>query len=485
MSYSGGEYTPYTQYSAPNNQFATTYTPANQSQNQYGVPPYNPHTAPYQQNTTQYTYNAPYGQSNVQGGTSYAKSGSYGQEATSHQHSNTATSNNSNGSTSYNQAPPPSFNQTSPPSFNQAPPPSFNQTSPPSFNQAPPPSFNQTPPPLYNHTPAPNYKENTCSTYQQGSFNHQAPGYSQGPACPQQWISYPQQYPSYGQQGPSCTPGTEPFSQNTNSNPTTYGPTIGPQKPPKRPHMPPKLQTSFKQAKKTVAQPPQPITSMQPLQGGKSAVSMAHDLARQNGWTVNWFEESETGPPHAKVFSMKVTMGPYEVSGSARSKKLAKQDAAQLLVAQVSGNEVADIMKLPGFSGNVGQSGNTSEEYGPQLPQTAAQKIVSAGPSGGDNPISMLDHIVKKHKMGEPQYITINENGPLALQRFDIKVKVGDKEASGLGRSKKVAKRNAAQAMLDQLSRTQAGIEPPKKRIMFVKASSDTGTTTGSSNSAS
>ena len=460
MSYTGGEYTPYTQYNAPNNQFATTYTPANQSKNQYGIPPYNPCTAPYQQNTTQYTHNAPYGQSNVQGGTSYAKSGSYGQEATS-QYSNTATSNNSNGSTSYNQAPPPSFNQTSPPSFNQGP-----QT-----------SFNQTPPP--------NYNENTSFTYPQGSFHHQAPAYSQGPAHPQQWISYPQQYPSYGQQGPSCTPGTEPFSQNNNSNPTTYGPTIGPQKPPKRPKMPPKLQTSFKQAKKTVAQPPQPITSMQPIQGGKSAVSMVHDLARQNGWTVNWFEESEIGPPHAKVFSMKVTMGPYEVSGSARSKKLAKQDAAQLLVAQVSGNEVADIMGLPGFSGNAGQSGNTSEEYGPQLPQTAAQKTVSAGPSGGDNPISMLDHIVKKHKMGEPEYITMNENGPLALQRFDIKVRVGDKEASGLGRSKKVAKRNAAQAMLDQLSRTQTGIQPPKKRIMFVKASSETATTTASSNSES
>jgi double-stranded RNA-binding protein Staufen len=245
--------------------------------------------------------------------------------------------------------------------------------------------------------------------------------------------------------------------------------------------MPPRLQTSFKQAKKTAAKPPQPITSMKPLQGGKSAVSTVHDLAYQNGWTVNWFEESETGPAHAKVFSMKVTMGPYEVSGSGRSKKLAKQDAAQLLAAQVSGNEVADIMGLPGFTGNAGQTsqaGNTSEDYGPQLPQAAGQKTISVGPSGGDNPISMLDHVVKKHKLGEPQYITECENGPLALQRFDMKVKVNNMEASGLGRSKKVAKRNAAQAMLDQLSRTQTGIQPPKKRIMFVKASSETATNT-------
>ena len=481
MSYPGGGYTPYTQYGATSNQFTTTYTPASQSQNQYGVPPYNQNTTTYQQNTPRYSYNASYGQGNSSFNTYgqqdtqvYPQNNSYRQGPTSSQggqYPSAAPPYNSDGSApalnqpSYNQAPPSSHNQAPPP-FSYSQESQYNQTPTSSYNQAPPPSHNQAPPTSYNQEPSPNYQENTYPTYQQGS-------YQQGPSYPQrfpypQGANYPQQGNTYPPQNPSYRPQCPSYTSNE--------PVIGPQKPPKRPHMPHKLQTSFKQAKKTAAPPPQPVTSMQPLQGGKSAVSTVHDLAHQNGWTINWFEESETGPAHAKTFSMKVTMGPYEVSGSGRSKKLAKQDAAQLLVAQVTGNEVADIMGLPGFTGQAAHT--TSEDYGPQLPQSAGEKANSCPPSGGDNPISMLDHVVKKHKLGEPQYITVCENGPLALQRFDIKVKIDDKEASGLGRSKKVAKRNAAQAMLDQLSRTQTGIQPPKKRIMFVKASSETSNTT-------
>ena len=490
MSYTGQGYTPNPQYGTTNNQFATTYTPVNQSQNQYGIPPYNPYSSPYQQNSTQFPFNQPYaqnnffnphGQSNTTGVTSYPPNGSTMQEPNSKQrgqYSNVAPPNNSDGSKSTSNE---SYNEVPPPSCNPAPPPSFNQASPPSYNQAPPPSYNQAPPPSYNQRQPPSDVEKT-SNYWQGSSYQQGPAYSQGVTYPQQGITYPQQSQSYTSNEPNY-PEANPYSQNKTSHPPTYGPIIGPQKPPKRPHMPYKLQTSFKQAKKTTVQAPKPITSMKPLQGGKSAANTIHEIAQQNGWTINWFEESEAGPAHAKVFSMKVTMGPYEVSGSGRSKKLAKQDASQLLMAQVTGNEAADIMGLPGFAGNcsqTSQSGRTSEEYGPQLPQAPNQTTVSTGQSGVDNPISVLDHIVKKHKLGEPEYISVCENGPLALQRFDIKVKVNNMEASGLGRSKKVAKRNAAQAMLDQLSKTKTGIQPPKKRIMFVKASSDTATETGS-----
>lgn len=478
MSYTGQGYNPYSQYGATNNQFSTNYTPVNPSQNQYGVPPYNPYTSPYQQNTTQFPFNAPHAQQNnfcnpfrqpnTQGVTLHLPSGSNMQPPNSaqrRQYSNVAPPYNSDGSkyipneSSYNESPAPSYNEAPPLSYNEAPPPSYNEALPPSHADK---TSNCWQGSSYGQRQA--YSQN--ATYSQQGINH-----------PQQGFTYPQQSPSYTSNEPNYLPDANTFSQNTVSHAPTYGPIIAPQRPPKRPHMPHKLQTSFKQAKKTAVEAPKPTTSMKPLQGGKSAATTIHEIAHQNGWTINWFEESETGPAHAKVFSMKVTMGPYEVSGSGRSKKLAKQDAAQLLVAQVTGNEAADIMGLPGFAGNssqTGQSVNTSEEYGPQLPQAAKQTTVSAGASGVDNPISALDHVVKKHKLGEPEYITVCENGPLALQRFDIKVKVNNMEASGLGRSKKVAKRNAAQAMLDQLSRTKTGIQPPKKRIMFVKASTDT-----------
>ncbi|XP_028394368.1 LOW QUALITY PROTEIN: trithorax group protein osa-like [Dendronephthya gigantea] len=483
MSY--GEGYPY----GTTNNFATTYTPAEQSQNQYNMPPYNPYMAPPQQNTASqyYPYNTAYGNSSYntygqqesQGGSPYPPNGPYAQQPPT---------TTQGGQSYHSDGLRPPLNQP----YNQAPPPTFNQVSPPTFNQVPPQHNEPAPLPSYNQVPPPSNTENMLSHQvpfqQQGPTHQQGPCqsiYTEGQTNPQQGVSYPQLKPYQGQQGPSYptqdnAQGVGQFPQTSNYQPS-YSPTIGPQRPPKRPHMPQKFQTSFKQAKKSVALPPQTLTSMQPLQGGKSAVSTVHDLARQNGWTANWFEESETGPAHAKMFTMKVTMGPYEVSGSGRSKKLAKQDAAQLLVAQASGNEVADILGLPGFTAvNTSRSGNTSEDYGPQLPQNTDEKTspVSVQSDGGDNPISLLEHVARKHKLGEPQYISVCENGPLALQRFDIKVKVNNMEASGLGRSKKVAKRNAAQAMLDQLSKIKTGIQPPKKRIMFVKASSDANNTT-------
>lgn len=448
MSYTSGRFVPYAQYgSMMKQQFEITYTQSNPVSVSQCVSSYNPLTSPYHQNTIQHPNNAQYGQGgfNVQKhGTSYSQAGPYGQQpsATQGQYSNFIPPNSSN----YKNRP-------------------FNQASS---------SRHQTPLPTYNQAPPPNLIKNVSTNYQERPAIPQIPAYLH----PQQGIRYPQPHNSYAQTDSSFIPnkpsflqGTETCTNNANSYPITG---IGPQKPLKRPHMPPKLQTSFKHAKKSVAQPPQAITSMQPIQGGKSAVSSVNDIAYQSGWTVNWFEESETGPAHAKIFSVKATMGPYEVNGSGRSKKNAKQDAAQLLLAQVTGNEIADMIGLPP-SFTAGQTGNTSEDYGPQLPKVSDEKTIPAGQSGGDNPISELDHVAKKHKLGEPQYITICENGPLALQRFDIKVKVNNMEASGLGRSKKVAKRNAAQAMLAQLSKAKVGIQPPKKRIMFVKASSETG----------
>ena len=207
----------------------------------------------------------------------------------------------------------------------------------------------------------------------------------------------------------------------------------------------------------------QPPTMQLELRTGKSAVSELHELAVQIGETLSWVQESECGPAHCKLFSMKVTMGTQEATGSGRSKKIAKQVAAQSLLTKI--NEMSTA-----------QQGEAGQEYGPQLPQgnqtqhhallgnTETSKVAT------ENPVSKLQHITTKHNLGPPEYQVVNEDGAHALQRFDIKVKVKELESSGLGRSKKTAKRNAAQAMLDQLSKTNACIAPPIKRMTFVPA---------------
>lgn len=220
------------------------------------------------------------------------------------------------------------------------------------------------------------------------------------------------------------------------------------------------------------------IPTMQPqIRGGKSAVSELHEFAVQSGQTLDWVQESECGPAHCKLFSMKVTLGPHEVTGSGRSKKIAKQTAAQSLLAK--------LQETP-------KTVQQCHQYGPQLPAQTTTPTTTTTPVAENtpatttttpattptphgNPVSSLQQITAKHGLGCPEYQVVCENGPLALQKFDIKVKVKDMESSGLGRSKKTAKRNAAQAMLDQLSRTNAAIQPPQKRITFVRAVSTEG----------
>ena len=84
---------------------------------------------------------------------------------------------------------------------------------------------------------------------------------------------------------------------------------------------------------------PEPRTLQPPNKGGKSAVSELHEVAMQSGQHLEWIEESECGPAHCKLFSMKVVMGPHEATGSGRSKKIAKQCAAETLLKQFQGKE--------------------------------------------------------------------------------------------------------------------------------------------------
>ena len=196
----------------------------------------------------------------------------------------------------------------------------------------------------------------------------------------------------------------------------------------------------------------QPLTPSVQIPGtsGKSPVSAVHELAVQLGETLEWMQVSECGPAHCKLFSMKVTMGSYEAIGSGRSKKIAKQVAAQSLLLQIQESSKT-------------QHTNATQQHEPQLPATT-------NTPAHENPVSTLQQVTAKHGLGLPEYQVVCEDGPHILQKFDIKVKVKDMESSGLGRSKKTAKRNAAQAMLDQLSKTNSAIEPPKKRITFVPA---------------
>ncbi|KAM4692118.1 double-stranded RNA-binding protein Staufen homolog 1 isoform 2-T3 [Rhinophrynus dorsalis] len=170
----------------------------------------------------------------------------------------------------------------------------------------------------------------------------------------------------------------------------------------------------------------------------KSEISQVFEIALKRNMSVNFEVTKETGPPHMKSFITKVSVGEFLGEGEGKSKKISKKNAAMAVLEELRKlpplpmveklkprikKKTKSIVKLP-----------TSPEYGQ-----------------GMNPISRLAQIQQAKKDKEPEYILITERGLPRRREFVMQVKVGNHAAEGMGTNKKVAKRNAAENMLELL----------------------------------
>ncbi|KAM8880564.1 double-stranded RNA-binding protein Staufen homolog 2 isoform 1-T1 [Synchiropus picturatus] len=186
--------------------------------------------------------------------------------------------------------------------------------------------------------------------------------------------------------------------------------------------------------------PPQSPEENEEMEDGadasKSEISLVYEIALKRNLSVNFEVLKESGPPHMKSFLTRVTVGEFSAEGEGNSKKLSKKRAA-LSVLQ-------DLKKLP-FIPAVDK------------PKTHYKKrtktILKTGPDYGQgmNPISRLAQIQQAKKEKEPEYLLLSERGLPRRREFIMQVKVNNEVATGTGPNKKVAKRNAAEAMLLQL----------------------------------
>merc|ERR1711937_496262 len=91
--------------------------------------------------------------------------------------------------------------------------------------------------------------------------------------------------------------------------------------------------------------------------------------------------------------------------------------------------------------------------------------------SDGDlsiNPISRLIQIQQAKKEKEPQYILVSERGMPRRREFVMKVIVGQNSATGSGPNKKLAKRAAAEALLQVLGYSRGPSLQPSKPALKV-----------------
>ncbi|XP_066479124.1 double-stranded RNA-binding protein Staufen homolog 1 isoform X4 [Tiliqua scincoides] len=160
----------------------------------------------------------------------------------------------------------------------------------------------------------------------------------------------------------------------------------------------------------------------------------------------------ESGPPHMKSFVTKVSVGEFKGEGEGKSKKISKKNAAIAVLEE--------LKKLPPLP--------TVEKMKPRIKKKTKSIVkLQTSPEYGQgmNPISRLAQIQQAKKEKEPEYMLITERGLPRRREFVMQVKVGMHTAEGMGTNKKVAKRNAAENMLELLGFKVPQPQPPKPAL--------------------
>ncbi|XP_006758867.1 PREDICTED: double-stranded RNA-binding protein Staufen homolog 1 isoform X4 [Myotis davidii] len=190
----------------------------------------------------------------------------------------------------------------------------------------------------------------------------------------------------------------------------------------------------------------------------KSEISQVFEIALKRNLPVN-FESfplkqvaRETGPPHMKSFVTKVSVGEFVGEGEGKSKKISKKNAAIAILEE--------LKKLPPLP--------VVERVKPRIKKKTKPIVrVQSGPEHGQvmNPISKLAQIQQAKKEKEPEYMLLTERGLPRRREFVMQVKVGNHTAEGTGTNKKVAKRNAAENMLEILGFKVPQAQPTKPAL--------------------
>ncbi|XP_044154076.1 double-stranded RNA-binding protein Staufen homolog 1 isoform X1 [Bufo gargarizans] len=170
----------------------------------------------------------------------------------------------------------------------------------------------------------------------------------------------------------------------------------------------------------------------------KSEISQVFEISLKRNLPVNFEVTKESGPPHMKSFITKVSVGEFMGEGEGKSKKVSKKNAAIAVLEE--------LKKLPPLP--------TVEKMKPRIKKKTKSivKLPTSPEYGqGMNPISRLAQIQQAKKDKEPEYCLVTERGLPRRREFVMQVKVGNLTAEGLGANKKVAKRNAAENMLELL----------------------------------
>jgi double-stranded RNA-binding protein Staufen len=207
----------------------------------------------------------------------------------------------------------------------------------------------------------------------------------------------------------------------------------------------------------------QSLTDLDPDADLKSPISLVHEVALKHGFGVQFEVLKEAGPPHMRVFITQCIVGDTITEGEGNSKKLSKKRAADKML-----EELKHLPPLPPAT-------FLRIKKKPNAPKKKSRNLikVSEDPKGsgsgdygqGINPISRLIQIQQAKKEKEPVFTLLAERGVPRRREFVMQVKVGSHVCTGSGPNKKLAKRAAADALLQLLGYSRPQPQPEKSSI--------------------
>ncbi|XP_020659761.3 interferon-inducible double-stranded RNA-dependent protein kinase activator A isoform X2 [Pogona vitticeps] len=160
---------------------------------------------------------------------------------------------------------------------------------------------------------------------------------------------------------------------------------------------------------------------------GKTPIQLLHEYSsKANLNPIYEFEKAE-GEVHMPLFTFKVTVGDITATGEGPSKKVAKHRAAEAALTILK--ESSHIcMSVPD----------------PVIPEPSNQ------PPNQTNPIGSLQELAIQKGWRLPEYSLAKETGPPHQREFSIICRIEAHVETGMGTSKKLAKRNAAEKLLEK-----------------------------------
>ncbi|BFZ21572.1 hypothetical protein BsWGS_24611 [Bradybaena similaris] len=191
----------------------------------------------------------------------------------------------------------------------------------------------------------------------------------------------------------------------------------------------------------------------------KSEISLVHEIALRRNMCVSFEVIREAGPPHMKNFITKCTVADMVTEGEGNSKKSSKKKAAELMLQELRKLHPAPAPACPKPKTKMQLNKKKNRNL---IKSELQQQKADPNYGVGINPISRLIQIMQAQKRKEPVYTLVAERGLPRRREFVMQVEVEDKSCTGTGPNKKLAKRAAAECMLQFLGYTKPSPQPVK-----------------------